>query len=95
MGHGGKSATLELAMLCVLTWRQTRFFFFLKRSQNLWLNLLIKKERIAQLIYGKPGKNRYKQTPHNANNSTPAHLANPGSKQQPQAEHIKRQRAAT
>jgi hypothetical protein len=42
---------------------------------------------MAQLIYGKLDENRYKQTPHNTSNSTPAHLANPASKQQPQARH--------
>jgi hypothetical protein len=36
--------------------------FFLKREQKLCPNLLIKKKRIAQLIYGKPGKNQYKLT---------------------------------
>jgi hypothetical protein len=45
----------------------------LKRRQKLCLNLLIKKERIAQLIYGKPGKNRYKHnTPAKATQQTPA-----------------------
>jgi hypothetical protein len=42
----------------------------LKRRQKLCLNLLIK-ERIAQLIYGKPGKNRYKHnTPAKATQQT-------------------------
>jgi hypothetical protein len=36
--------------------------FFLKPKQKFCPNLLIKKKRIAQLIYGKPGKNQYKQT---------------------------------
>jgi hypothetical protein len=45
--------------------------FFLKQRQNLSLNLLIKKERIAQLIYGKPGKNQYKHnTPAKATQQT-------------------------
>jgi hypothetical protein len=34
----------------------------LKRRQKICLNLLIKKKRIAQLINGKPGKNRYNKT---------------------------------
>jgi hypothetical protein len=33
----------------------------LKRGQKLCPNLLIKKKRDAQLINGKPGKNRYKK----------------------------------
>jgi hypothetical protein len=36
--------------------------FFLKRRQKIYLNLLIKKKRIAQLINGKLGKNRYNKT---------------------------------
>jgi hypothetical protein len=39
-----------------------RTIFFLKREQKLYSNLLIKKKRIALLIYGKPGENQYKQT---------------------------------
>jgi hypothetical protein len=34
----------------------------LKRRQKICLKLLIKKKRIAQLINGKPGENRYKKT---------------------------------
>jgi hypothetical protein len=34
----------------------------LKRRQKICLNLLIKKERIAQLINGKPDENRYNKT---------------------------------
>jgi hypothetical protein len=35
------------------------YFFFLKRRQKLCLISLIKKKRVARLINGKPGKNRY------------------------------------
>jgi hypothetical protein len=38
------------------------FIFFLKRRQKICLYLLIKKKRIAQLINGKPGENRYNTT---------------------------------
>jgi hypothetical protein len=41
------------------------FFFFLKRGQKLCPNLLIKKERIAQLINGKLSENRYNNTTSN------------------------------
>jgi hypothetical protein len=36
--------------------------FFLKWEQKICPNLLIKKKRIAQLINGKPSKNRYNKT---------------------------------
>jgi hypothetical protein len=61
------------------------FFIFLKRRQKLCLNLLIKKKRIAQLIYRKSGKNRYKhntpakatqRTPETNLNNNPLHLNN-------------------
>jgi hypothetical protein len=43
-------------------------YFFLKWKQKLWPNLLIKKKRIAQLINGKLGENRYnKLQTHNLN----------------------------
>jgi hypothetical protein len=36
--------------------------FFFETEANFLPHRLIKKKRIAQLIYGKPGKNQYKQT---------------------------------
>jgi hypothetical protein len=38
------------------------FILFLKWEKKICPNLLIKKKRIAQLIYGKPGENQYRQT---------------------------------
>jgi hypothetical protein len=40
----------------------TTIIVFLKREQKICPNLLIKKKRIAQLINGKPGENRYSNT---------------------------------
>jgi hypothetical protein len=40
------------------------FFFFEAGAKKFYPNLLIKKKRIAQLIYKKPGENQYKHTTH-------------------------------
>jgi hypothetical protein len=53
---------------------QQYFFFFETGAKKFCPNQLIKKERIAQLIYGKPGKNRYKHTNHE---STTTYQGNP------------------
>jgi hypothetical protein len=51
------------------------FFFFETEAKKFCLDLLIKKERIAQLIYGKPGENR---STHNNSESIKPHTHTPG-----------------
>jgi hypothetical protein len=42
--------------------KKVKDYRLLKWRQKLCLNLLIKKKRVAQLIYEKPGKNQYKRS---------------------------------
>jgi hypothetical protein len=49
----------------------------LKRRPKLCLVLLIKKKRVAQLIYEKPGENQYNETPQTTHEKTHTHGDNP------------------
>jgi hypothetical protein len=48
-------------------------YFFLKWRQKHCLYLLIKKKRIAQLIYGKPGENQYNKAPQSTHKTRKTH----------------------
>jgi hypothetical protein len=47
--------------------------FFLKRRQNLCLDLLIKKKRVVQLIYKKPDENQYNEAPQTTHKTRNSH----------------------
>jgi hypothetical protein len=75
------SGNQDISFLCTL--HRLIFFFFLKWGQKLCSNPLIKKKRIAQLINGKLGENRYNNTESSTQQDKPTSTHN---LQQPQTD---------